>query len=384
MHPMRLLTAILIAAWAQDAAGRDITVQFGQSIQAAVDLASPGDRILVQPGTYREPGRYCPTDPTKVCAVVVAKDNISLLAESGPGQPVILENFGGQSQGIAFGRSHVTPTQCLKNQTKSISGGAVSGFVVRNFDDTGIFLFCVDGFSISANSTVDNKIYGIFPVLSGNGSINSNVASGAHDTGIYIGQSHDVHVYGNTAHDNVSGFEIENSLNVELDHNESFSNTAGILMFVLPGDVVLVSQNNNVHDNFVHDNNSPNTCVVPGDDVCLVPPGLGISSAAGDHNLIANNRVIRNRTIGILLTDTCTALQIPISSCNLGFDPLPEATRIEFNFAQGNGFNSAPSLPGADLLWTGNGTGNCWLRNVAKVVIPPNLPLCTEPAALKQ
>ena len=61
MHSVKLLTIILIGAMTQDATARDITVVFGQSIQAAVDLASPGDRILVQPGTYREPGRYCPT-----------------------------------------------------------------------------------------------------------------------------------------------------------------------------------------------------------------------------------------------------------------------------------------------------------------------------------
>jgi hypothetical protein len=148
-------------------------------------------------------------------------------------------------------------------------------------------------------------------------------------------------------------------------------------MFVLPGDLILVSRNNSIHDNQVHDNNSPNTCVVPGDDVCLVPPGIGILSAAGDHNVIAHNQVAHNQTIGILLTDICTTLQIPIP-CDLGFDPLPEATRIEFNSAEGNGFNSAIGLPGADLLWTGNGTGDCWLHNVAKVVIPPDLPLCAK------
>ena len=52
MYSVKLLTAILIGAWAQDATARDITMQFGQSIQAAVDLASPGDRILVQPGWH--------------------------------------------------------------------------------------------------------------------------------------------------------------------------------------------------------------------------------------------------------------------------------------------------------------------------------------------
>src|SRR6516162_9965621 len=382
MHSVKVLTAILIGAWAQDATARDITVQFGQSIQAAVDLASPGDRILVQPGTYRESGRYCPTDLSKVCAVVVSKNDISLVAQPRPGRPVILENTSNQTQGIAFGRPGVSPAQCLSDASKRIRGAQVSGFVVRNFNDTGIFLFCVEGFTVSSNSAVDNKIYGIFPVLSGDGVISGNVASGAHDTGIYIGQSHDVHVNENIAHDNVSGFEVENSLNIEVDHNESFNNTAGILMFIEPGNVIMVSRNNQIHDNFVHDNNSPNSCVVPGDDICLVPPGIGISGAAGDHNVIAHNRVTRNQTIGILLTDMCTALQIPPNSCNLGFDPLPEATRIEFNTAQGNGFNPTPSFPGADQLWTGSGTGDCWFRNVATVVVPPNLPVCPQPSTI--
>jgi len=254
---------------------------------------------------------------------------------------------------------------------------------VRNFNDTGIFLFCVEGFTVSSNSTVDNQIYGIFPVLSSDGSIKGNVASGAHDTGIYIGQSHHVRVNENIAHDNVSGFEVENSHDVEVDHNESFNNTAGILMFIEPGNVILVSRSNQIHHNFVHDNNSANTCVVPGDDVCLVPPGLGISGAAGDHNVIAHNRVTGNNTVGILLIDMCTVLDMP-SSCNLGFDPLPETTRIEFNIAQGNGLNPSPILHGADLLWTGSGTGNCWFHNVATVVVPPNLPVCQQPSAMKE
>jgi hypothetical protein len=167
---------------------------------------------------------------------------------------------------------------------------------------------------------------------------------------------------------------------VELDHNESFNNTAGISAFILPGDAVTTSRNNRVFKNFVHDNNSPNTCAVPGDDVCLVPPGLGITVFAGDQNVIANNRVVRHRTAGIVLADACTALQLP-PTCNLGFDPAPENTRIEFNRIERSGFNPAPGFPGADLVWTGTGTGNCWLRNIASVSAPPQLPRCSEEVA---
>jgi parallel beta-helix repeat protein len=375
VHLMKMLTAVLIGATVQCAAARDIKVGPGQSIQIAVDAAFPGDRIMVQPGTYHEIGRSCPTDPTKVCAVVVSKDDISLIAEPRSEQLAILESAGAQYNGIVFARPGSDTAQCLNNATQHIRRAKVSGFVVRNFDGSGIFLACVDGWTISSNAVNDNKLYGIFPVLSSGGWINRNVATGSHDTGIYVGQSRDVHVNNNVAHDNVSGFELENSQDVEVDHNESFNNTAGILLFNLPGDAVMTSQNNRVLENFVHDNNSPNTCIIPGDDVCLVPPGLGIASFAGDHNLIANNRVTHHGTAGIVLADICTALQLP-PACNLGFDPLPENTRIEFNTVEGSGFNPAPGLPGADLVWTGTGTGNCWLHNVASVLVPPQLPPC--------
>jgi hypothetical protein len=44
-----------------------IIVRPGQSIQAAVDAASPGDTILVEPGSYAEPGISCPANPTLMC-----------------------------------------------------------------------------------------------------------------------------------------------------------------------------------------------------------------------------------------------------------------------------------------------------------------------------
>ncbi len=380
MHATKILTALIIGASVQCAAARDFKVGPGQSIQAAVDVASSGDRIMVQAGIYHEPGRACPTDPAKLCAVVVSRDDISLIAQPRPGRPVILESTGNQHNGIAFALPGSDTAQCLQDPTRHIRGAKVSGFVVRNFNGSGIFLACVDGWTISSNTAQDNKLYGIFPVLSSGGWINQNVATGAHDTGIYVGQSRDVHINENVAHDNVSGFEIENSRDVEVDHNESFNNTAGILLFILPGDAVMTGQNNRVVANNVHDNNSPNTCIVPGDDVCLVPPGLGISSFAGDNNVIARNRVTHHRTAGIVLTDICSALQLQ-PTCNLGFDPFPENTRIEFNTAERNGFNPVPGFPGADLVWTGTGSGNCWLRNTASILVPPQLPACSPAEA---
>src|SRR5438093_13153801 len=81
--PMRstacpVVLGLLLAATPGGAAV--IRVHRGHSIQAAVDAASPGDHILVYPGTYHEAGTPCPTDAAQRCAVVVTKDNGQLIA----------------------------------------------------------------------------------------------------------------------------------------------------------------------------------------------------------------------------------------------------------------------------------------------------------------
>lgn len=372
------LVALAALVCVLPAAADEIRVHPGESIQSAVDRAKPGDQVRVLPGIYHEHGRPCPTDTTKICAVVVSKNGISLIGESREDRPVVLENAGGQDTGIAIARKSAVGSQCLTTPAQRIHGAVVEGFLVRNFSGDGIFLMCVDDWTVAFNSTQNNATYGIFPSHSGRGELHHNVASGAHDTGIYVGQSHDVRVHDNVAHDNVSGFEVENCTNVKVHNNTAFENTGGILMFINLGLDVMTSHGNEIRDNFVVHNNSPNTCP-PGDTVCLVPPGTGILAVAGDHNEVAQNLVLNNETGGIALVDACTAFQIPASSCNstaLGFDPLPESTEIEGNTVLNNGANPQSVLPGADLLWTGNGAGNCWDDNRATVLFPPQLPSC--------
>ena len=113
-HFSAFLTTMLAAAfYASPAAARDIQVQPGQSIQAAVDQAAPGDRILVFPATYHEAGRPCPGSPAQLCAVSVTQDDISLIALSDSTHAVVLENAGGQDNGIFFAKPGATGAQCL-------------------------------------------------------------------------------------------------------------------------------------------------------------------------------------------------------------------------------------------------------------------------------
>jgi parallel beta-helix repeat protein len=226
-------------------------------------------------------------------------------------------------------------------------------------------------------STKDNLEYGIFPSHVAEGRVDHSFASGSNDTGIYIGQSHDVEIDNNTATGNVSGFEIENSSNTSTHDNESFGNTGGILSFTLPGLDVTSNHDNEIANNNVHDNNKPNTCVEPGDSVCAVPPGTGVLLLAADTNSVHDNSVTGNDTFGIAVANYCTGN--PCNPFPTDIDTFSDGNHVVSNVATGNGTNPDPSVPSifaVDLAWDFTGTGNCWSGNTNNTQFPPSLPPC--------
>ena len=355
-----------------------ITVLPGQSIQAAVDAASPGDTILVEPGTYNEPGVACPANPAETCAVAITKDGITLIGLTRGQQRVVLANPGGQDVGIQVAKTG--DPACLNDPTQRIQGSLIQGFTVSGFGVDGVEVICADNWQVTGVRAVGDGQYGIFPLRSEQGRVDLSFASGANDTGIYVGQSHDVRIDHNIVVGNVSGFEIENSSAVRLDDNEATGNTAGILSFTLPFLAVTSNTGNRIDHNLVLANNKANTCTNPGDDVCAVPPGTGISLIGTKANQVDHNQVSGNNSFGILVANFCVASHLSPDQCAaLGIDPNVDANQIVFNQVTGNGTAPSPliaPLPGADLLWDGTGTGNCWAGNTAVSTYPAALPGC--------
>lgn len=349
-----------------------------RTITRAVQLALANYTIIVAPGTYRE----SPAEPT---AVTVSKDGIQLIGESTPDNPVVLENLGGQKNGIWVSpadsvnttRGEFPPCGANGNLLHSF---VLRGFTVRNFDEYGVYLACVDGFTLSENLADGDRVYGLFPVRSHNGTMSNNEARGSSlDSALYVGQSDHVTMTGNRAYGNVQGLEVENSTDVTVTNNDVFSNTVGMIVDIRPGLQKTDQTNVLIADNAVHDNNRPLTRPAP-------PRGTGILVIGGSQVTVQNNMISNNGFAGILMTRFCSAVWSDEQQCtNIDIDPNPENNRVVDNQLSHNG-TMPPADPilaqvAADLAWDNTGMGNCWGGNTPLATVKvlgggQTLPIC--------
>ena len=236
---------------------------------------------------------------------------------------------------------------------------------MRGFDQFGIYLACVDGFTMRGNFSDGNRLYGLFPVRSHNGSLEDNEAQNTDiDASIYVGQSDHVTMTGNVAHDNILGMEIENSSDVSATGNQLFDNTLGMVADIMPGLQKKDQTNIVIADNQVRDNNRPNSAG-EGDTTESTPPGTGIVVLGGSMVAVRNNSIRNNGFAGVIVAGYCSDPSVPCTDIDV--DPNPEQNRITDNELVGNGTapQSDPLLAAlaADLVWDGTGTGNCWSGN---------------------
>ena len=345
-------TAIAPEIAAVRARPADVVVTPGHSIQAALDGASPGAVIRIEPGVYAE-------------AVTVSTPRIRIIGDGEPGQ-VVLENPGDEENGILV--------------TETGDHFSLANVTIRGFEENGALLDGVEHFLITDVVTEDNGEYGLFPVHSAFGLIQRSSASGHSDTGIYVGQSRNVVIRESVAFGNVNGFEIENCSLVRLEDSEAYGNTAGILVVLLPGVDVGESANIQVVRNHIHDNDLANFAD-PEDIAAAVPQGSGILVVGTDRTRVKFNTVTGNDFVGIGVGSTLLlgALGGLPPEAFADIEPNPDLVRIQHNVVTGNGDAPPPlplPLPGVDLLWDGSGTNNCWGSNTFETSVPSPLPPC--------
>ncbi len=378
-----LITVITWLGAPTPAAARTLIVHPGGSIRAAISQAVPGDQIVVLPGVYKEGA------PGDLNALTVTVDGIELVGSSALGNPVVLENAGGQSFGVWVSPSDSTgPAAQANDETppcgfdgSRIHGFSIRGFTLRGFQKHGLHLACVDGFHISNNVAEDNAVYGLFPVVSSNGFLTSNVVRGTSlEAGIYVGQSDSVIIAGNGAENNLVGLEVENSRNCSVLANEFSNNTLGILVNIFPFLIKKTQDTTLVANNKVHDNNRVNTGI-PGDIFSVIPSGTGILVLGGHAATVTLNKIENNGFTGIAMVSLCLGLALQGTPCTgLDVDPDPSNNHIILNELENNGTipQADPFFDSlrADLIWDGSGTGNCWSQNRFATSTPAALPAC--------
>ena len=153
-----------------------------------------------------------------------------------------------------------------------------------------------------------NGTYAIYPVQCKNVLIDECIASHSRDAGIYVGQSENIVVKNSLAFGNVAGIEIENCDNAEVYGNVARENAGGILVFNLPGLPKSDGRKTRIFDNDIINNNHENFATAlseepNGNTVTMIPPGSGIVLLAAKEVEVFNNRILRNKTLGVAIAN---------------------------------------------------------------------------------
>ncbi|HET6950453.1 MAG TPA: right-handed parallel beta-helix repeat-containing protein [Acidimicrobiales bacterium] len=239
------------------------------TIQAAVDAASPGDLILVSPGTYEE-------------AVNVETDELTIRGLDR--NEVILDGGFEKDNGI---------------RVAGADGVAIENMTARNYTNNGFFWTGVEGYRGSYLTTYRIGDYGVYAFDSTRGLLEHSYASGSPDAGFYIGQCYpcDAVIDDVVSEYNGLGYSGTNSGGDLYIVNSTFRfNRAGIVPNSGSYELCYPSRGTTIVGNTVYANNQPDT---PAIDVALTAMGNGILPAGAVNTVIERNLVYDHDLTGI-------------------------------------------------------------------------------------
>ena len=276
-------------------------VRQGQSIQAAVDAASPGDTVVVKAGTYRE-------------SVTIHTDGLTLRAQGGVTLRPAYHDYGqcyipGHTVGICVVPSDFNAG--TGSYTRRVRNVTITGFKIVGFEGDGVFGFGTENLRVSDVVATDNTAYGVASFDGIGTAFTDNAVSGSHDAGIYIGDSLTANavVRNNRSWGNALGILVRHARKTLVSDNEAWGNCIGV--FLLADGQAGGSGHNAVLNNTVAANNDVCTQFA---DVGFLPVlgGGGIVLAGSQHNAVLHNVVRDNRgnTVfsgGIVLVATTRA-----------------------------------------------------------------------------
>lgn len=316
-----------------------LVVHPGQSIQAAVNRADPGDTVLIMPGHYRQ-------------SVLVAKNNLRIRG-SGAGVGGTVIEPAATPHGVCA--TELKSGICVfdPRHERTIVRARVDNVLVRNFEGDGVVGVGTRGLIVNNVMALNNARYGVTRFDSTGGQFINNSATGSGDAGIYIGDSPDAHLFiaGNDVWNNGFGILVRNAQHVSIEYNDVHDNCIGIFVWWLPG----VAGESDIRFNTARHNNK---FCLGADEVGFNYSGSGIALSGAHGVLVDDNSVLNNRghtpLSGGIVVLSATAAGGPASTGNA--------------IRQNSAFKNSP----ADLINRSGGT-NSFRGNFCSRSVPDGL-----------
>jgi nitrous oxidase accessory protein NosD len=305
-------------------------VHKGESIQAALDAADPGETVKVHRGTYRE-SLQIETD-----GIRLKGNHVRLLEPTSPGDTVC-NQFEPVTGICVVGQGNLM-TGVISDYVSRVR---IRGFKIQGFSGTGIFAVGSELLRVSHDKLLSNGGYGAFALISKRPHYLHDVSSGNGAPGLYVGDSPQANAVvqdNRSTGNNGEGILLRSAVGGKVSHNRLEGNCAGVLALAdAPGP----AGNFKIHHNRVLRNNK----ACPGEPEEGEPPisGLGIAVVGAFGTDVSRNRVRGNRQSGeSFLSGGIAVTEGPAG----GTDPQNDAVR------RNKAFDNGPN----DLSWDDKGT----------------------------
>ena len=252
--------------------------QAAKQAQEALILAEAGDVIEFGEGTFEFDG-------------TLSLDGTDDITIRGQGLEKTILDFRKQQKGSGGEGVKIKSNNFLMEDLTIQNS---PGDAIKVNDSTGVTFRRVRTWWSNGPNT-ENGAYGFYPVMCKQVLIEYCVAECASDAGIYVGQTEQTIVRYNRASQNVAGIEIENTIGADVYENVATGNTAGLLVFSLPGLTVTNGRQARLYRNEVYGNNLANFAP-KGGIVAAVPAGIGLMIMANNDVEVFENQVHDNKT----------------------------------------------------------------------------------------
>jgi parallel beta-helix repeat protein len=342
--------ALSVPYAAAASAHKTIVVGPGQSIQAAVNHANPGDTVLVKPGVYHQ-------------AVQIRRDGVTLRGSGDFLGGTVIEPPAGGVHNLcrtAFGPTGI----CILAKKVDVTTGRVitpvyndriTGLYVAGFAANGVFGYGTYGLTVQRVKAVGNGEYGISRFASTKTLFANDIAIGSNEAGFYVGDSPNAAtiVRDNVARGNALGIFIRHARGVTIVHNRASGNCQGVL--VLDDGQPGGAGNTLVLANSVFRNNK----FCPANEEAPPLQGGGILLFGATQSKVASNSVKGNRGQQINSGGIVVLSAAVFGGSNPKFDTI----------ARNTAYNDRP----ADLRWDGTGKSVRFFGNHCGTSDPPGL-----------